>query len=81
MVGETSILSAAGLRFLEMTPGVAFAEGSFGSFLLRDDITRRPLRFGYGGRLPRLSPIGLGVEVDPVRLRNSCDTVPIAFAF
>ena len=68
MVGETSILSAAGGRFLEMVPGVAFAEGCFGSFLLRADVTRRPLRFRYGGRVPKLPGPGLGLEVDPQRL-------------
>ncbi|HUU81876.1 MAG TPA: enolase C-terminal domain-like protein [Phycisphaerae bacterium] len=68
MVGETSILSAAGRRFLEMVPGVAFAEGWFGSFLLSSDVTRRPLRFRYGGRGRDLPGPGLGVEVDPNRL-------------
>lgn len=68
MVGETSILSAAGRRFLEMAPGVMFAEGWFGSFLLRGDVTRRPLRFRYGGRGRDLADPGLGVEVDPDRL-------------
>jgi hypothetical protein len=68
MVGETSILSAAGRRFLEIVPGVIFAEGWFGSFLLRADVTRRPLRFGYGGRGRELPAAGLGVEVDPDRL-------------
>ncbi|MHC4094221.1 MAG: enolase C-terminal domain-like protein, partial [Planctomycetota bacterium] len=68
MVGETSILSAAGRRFLEMVPSVVFAEGWFGSFLLRADVVRRPLRFRYGGRGRELFGPGLGVEVDPQRL-------------
>jgi len=68
MVGETSILSAAGRRFLEVVPGVEFAEGWFGSFLLAADLTRRPLRFGFGGRGRHLPGPGLGVEVDPHRL-------------
>jgi len=70
MVGETSILSAAGLRFLQVCPGVRWAEGCFGSFLLADDIVAKPLRFGYGGRPPRLPSLpGLGVRVDTDRLR------------
>lgn len=68
MVGETSILSAAGRRFLEIVPGVAFAEGWFGSFLMSADVTRRPLRFRYGGRGRSLPESGLGVDVDPNRL-------------
>lgn len=70
MVGETSLLSAAGLRFLAMTPGVIHAEGCFGSFLMAEDVCDRSLRFGYGGRLPKLGACGLGVSVDPVRLER-----------
>jgi len=77
MVGETSILSAAGLRFLEVCPAVMWAEGSFGSFLMRGDVVRRGLRFGFGGRLPRLSGWGLGVDVDPQRLQQFCEGRPI----
>ncbi len=69
LVGETSVLSAAGLAFLEICPRVRFVEGAFGTLLLRCDITRRSLRFGLGGRIGRLRGPGLGVEVDPARLR------------
>src|SRR5262249_49413012 len=47
MVGETSILSAAGLWFLHMVPNVRFAEGCYGKFLLRGDVASRTLRFGW----------------------------------
>jgi len=73
MVGETSILSAAGLRFLQLTPGTSHAEGCFGSFLLDDDVCRRGLRFRYGGKPPRLTSDGLGVNVDPSRLEQLCE--------
>ena len=53
MVGETSLLSAAAIRFLEVCPGVRWAEGCFGKLLLRDEIVARPLRFGFGGRPPK----------------------------
>jgi L-alanine-DL-glutamate epimerase-like enolase superfamily enzyme len=72
MVGETSILSAAGRRFLECVPGAVFAEGSYGKFLLRGDATRRTLRFGYGGRARPLAGYGWGVDVDPAALRSYC---------
>ncbi|UCC30903.1 MAG: hypothetical protein JSU86_01240 [Phycisphaerales bacterium] len=77
MVGEASVLSAAGLLFLEVCPGVVWAEGCFGSSLLSSDIVAKPLRFGYGGRPPRLRGRGLGVEVDPQRLRSLCEDQPI----
>ncbi len=64
MVGETSILSAAGVAFLETCPKVRFVEGAFGSFLLRQDVTRHPVRFGFGGRVRRRPGYGLGVDVD-----------------
>ena len=77
MVGETSILSAAGLRFLSVCPSVLWAEGCFGSFLISGDVVARPLRFGYGGRPPRIDSRGLGVEVDPQRLAALADSSPI----
>lgn len=64
MVGETSILSAAGVRFLEVCPHVEWVEGCFGSFLLRGDVVRKPLRFGYTGRPPKIASVGWGIEVD-----------------
>ncbi|MEE9297385.1 MAG: enolase C-terminal domain-like protein [Phycisphaerae bacterium] len=68
MVGETSILSSAGRKFLELVPRVRFAEGSFGRFLLCDDLIRRPLTFGYGGRVKPIPGFGWGIDVDPTRL-------------
>lgn len=76
MVGETSILSAAGRWFLQVVPGVRFAEGSFGGFLLRSDVTHRSIRFGYGGRWSPLSGLGLGIEVVPERLAALSPTRP-----
>ncbi len=70
MVGETSILSAAGRAFLAVVPGVDFAEGSYGRFLLRDDVVERPVRFGYGGRGRAIPGPGWGIQVDEQRLRG-----------
>ncbi|MDO8631806.1 MAG: enolase C-terminal domain-like protein [Phycisphaerales bacterium] len=70
MAGETSILSAAGLRFLEVCPFVSWAEGCFGRFLLRGDIATKGLRFGYGGRPPRHDGAGWGVRVVAERLEE-----------
>lgn len=76
-LGETSILAAAALRFLEVCPSVGWAEGCLGSFLSRDDIAAQFVRFRYGGRAPRLRGPGLGVEVEPGRLRRLCVDEPV----
>lgn len=70
MVGETAILSAAGRWFLSMVPKVKFAEGSYGTFLLSDDISTKPCRFGYGGRVQRPMGPGLGLTIDPKKIRQ-----------
>lgn len=70
MVGETSLLTAAGRAFLAACPQVRFVEGAFGRWLLHDDITPRPLRFGWRGRGPRLRGGGLGVEIDPAAIER-----------
>lgn len=76
MVGETSLLTGAGLIFLAACPDVAWAEGAFGKLLLLQDIGRRSLRFGYAGRPPALPHGGLGVEVETSRLRTLCRGEP-----
>lgn len=68
MVGESSILSAAQRRLLQLSPGVRFVEGNYGKFLLRDDLTVKSLRFGYGGVVRPLKGAGPGVRVDPHRV-------------
>ena len=76
MVGESSILSAAQRRALELlcregqeTPP-RFVEGNYGRLLLGDDLTKRSLRFGYGGRLRPLDGPGLGISVLPDRVER-----------
>jgi muconate cycloisomerase len=81
MVGETSILSAAGRWFLQLTPRIPFAEGSFGKFLLSDDITSRSLRFGWAGRWRPMGGNGLGIRVDESKLRSLCPTPPVRIPF
>lgn len=77
LVGETSLLSAAGAAFLELFPWVRFAEGAFGRWLLRADVTRRVVQFGLGGRVARLRGPGLGVEVDEAALARSAAGEPV----
>lgn len=70
LVGETSILSAAGVAFLECCPRVRFVEGAYGRWLLREDVTARPVRFGLGGRVRQPGGVGLGVDVVEEALRR-----------
>jgi L-alanine-DL-glutamate epimerase-like enolase superfamily enzyme len=70
LVGETSLLTAAGVAFLEACPSVRFVEGAFGKWLLADDVTTRPLRFGRAGRISPLAGPGLSLEVSECALRR-----------
>ena len=62
-VGETGILSAAGRTLAAHVPALVCAEGSFGTWLLTEDITFENLAFGLGGRAPLLKSRGLSVTV------------------
>jgi muconate cycloisomerase len=62
-VGETAILSAAGRTFAAHLPALASAEGSFGTWLLSEDLTFENIAFGSGGRAPLLKTRGLSVTV------------------
>jgi muconate cycloisomerase len=62
-VGETGILSAAGRIFAAGLPELEFAEGSFGRWLLAEDVTFENMAFGPGGRAPLLKSRGLSVTV------------------
>lgn len=77
MVGETSILSAAGVRFLEVTPRVAFCEGSFGSLLMAEDIASKHVRFGIAGRPPKLNGTTWGDRIRQELLEQHCLDKPI----
>ena len=81
MVGETSILSAAGRRFLECVPGGTFAEGSYGRFLLTGDVVGRPVQFGCGGKAQSLGGFGWGIEVREERLREYAGGQAMIFPF
>ncbi len=62
-VGETGILSAAGRTFAAHLPALEFAEGSFGTWLLAEDVTFENVAFGFAGRAPLLKTRGLSVTV------------------
>lgn len=64
LVGETAILSAAGRQMAVLLPSLRYLEGSYDHHLLRDNIGRKDISFGYGGKAARLEGYGLGLEVD-----------------
>lgn len=69
-VGETGILSAAGRTFAAHLPALEFAEGSFGTWLLAEDVTFESVAFGFGGRAPLLKSRGLSVTVNEEALER-----------
>ncbi len=66
-VGETAILAAAGRHFAARTPGLRFAEGSYGKLLLEADVSDA-MDLGRGGVGAAISRNGLGVDVDLARV-------------
>jgi muconate cycloisomerase len=62
-VGETAILSAAGRHLAAWLPTVVFAEGSYGTLLLSEDVSRTSIHFGHRGQAKVLTRPGLGVDV------------------
>ena len=52
-------------RILQGGYAPRFVEGNYATFLLAADLPRPSPRFGYAGRLKRLTGAGLGVAVDP----------------
>lgn len=69
-VGETAILSAAARHVAASLPEVTFAEGSYGTLLLAEDVTTDAVRFGHRGEAPVLTGPGLGIRVRPERLHK-----------
>ena len=74
-VGETSLLSAAGRHLAAHLTQVEYVEGSFGTHLLSEDITRDPVMFGYEGRGSLVMGTGLGVQVDDDTLERLADDI------
>jgi L-Ala-D/L-Glu epimerase len=73
-VGETSILTAAGMILAGLCGKMRAHEGAFGGHLLSWDIAKRPLQFHQGGRVDLASCLqwsGLGIEVDQDLLEKS----------
>ncbi len=80
MVGETSILSSVGVHFLRSVPRVEYCEGCFGGLLMCEDVVERSVRFGWGGRVPRVGDSGIGVAVKRELLERHCVESPVVVA-
>jgi len=66
--GETAILSAAGRHVASRVDGLSWVEGSYDRHILRANLTRADLTFGFGGWARPLAGPGLGIAVDPSAL-------------
>jgi len=67
-VGETAILSAAGRHFAMGVAGLKYFEGSYGTHLLQQDVSKQDMTFHRKGIGRPLSGPGLGIEVHPERI-------------
>jgi len=77
-VGETSLLTSAGLILASLTGDCVYHEGAFGTRLLQKDIVNQPIQFGKEGWLSiddiRNQP-GLGVTVNSEELESLTQAV------
>lgn len=62
-VGESGILSAAGWHFARLFKDALFCEGSYGRYLLREDVTKEDITIRRGGAIEDLGGPGLGVNI------------------
>ena len=69
-VGETALLSAVGRHFAAHLGDARFVEGSYGTLLLTEDLSRTSLRFGHQGKGTLLKGPGLGVDILEERLEG-----------
>ena len=80
-VGETALLSAAGRHLACAVAELRAAEGSFGTLLLAEDISREPVRFGHKGLGAAILGPGLGVEVrDDLIRKYALETIRLGVA-
>jgi muconate cycloisomerase len=69
-LGESGVLSAAGRALCLVSSDAAYFDGSYDSFLLKENITAEDVTFGPGGAAGPLGGYGLGVEVDLRKLER-----------
>ena len=62
-VGESGVLTAAGRHLACASEDAKYYEGSYGKFLLKEDITRENMTIGYRGKAGFITGPGLGINV------------------
>jgi len=72
-VGETSILSAAGRHFVTTVRGSRYAEGSYDSYLLKENVSRSGVDLHWGGVGDPIGGIGLGIKVRDALLEQTSE--------
>jgi len=73
-VGETAILSAAGRHFVTTVRSIRYCEGSYDSFLLKENLTRKGVDLRWGGIGDPLPGPGLGINVLDRFLEKRCES-------
>ncbi|RLB42763.1 MAG: hypothetical protein DRH12_04770 [Deltaproteobacteria bacterium] len=69
-IGESGILSSAG-RVLGLLCNDALCyDGSYDAYILQKNVTSQDVGFGFRGEAGRLEGNGLGIQVDPHRLKS-----------
>ncbi len=76
-MGESGILSAAGRALCLLCRDALFYDGSYDSFLLKENITIEHVSFGPGGEAGSLGGLGLGVEINRGTLTRLSDDVAL----
>jgi muconate cycloisomerase len=80
-MGESGILSAAGRALCLLCRDALFYDGSYDSFLLKENITLENVAFGPGGEAGPLGGPGLGVEINRQTLKRLSKDVAILRPF
>jgi L-Ala-D/L-Glu epimerase len=75
----TDILTAARARFLQVCPGVEWVDSDSPDDLAFRNILRSRLNFVSSVRSTAPQRPGLGVEIDPDKIRNSCTEPSVAY--
>jgi L-alanine-DL-glutamate epimerase-like enolase superfamily enzyme len=69
-VGETAILSLAGRHFAAACKGFMHLEGSYSTFVLKEDLNDTDARFGMNGKAKLPDGAGLGIYLDIGKLER-----------
>ena len=69
-LGESGLLSAAGRALSLLCKDAVYHDGSYDDYLLKENITKKNVSFGWRGQAGPVGGVGLGVEVDVERLNR-----------